>query len=301
MASVCASTLSLMDAGVPIKAPVAGIAMGMIAEGDTFVTLTDILGAEDALGDMDFKVAGTSEFVTAIQLDMKVTGLPGEVLAAALDQAKEARLQILEVLRDAIPEPRTEVNPKAPRILTIKIPVDKIGEVIGPKGKKINEIVALTGADIDIQDDGTVFVGAREAGGADEAARIIDEIANPRPIGVGEHFTGTVVNTTTFGAFVNLVPGRDGLIHISKLGKGKRIANVEEAVKVGDTIEVEVQDIDDRGKISLKPVGEEWAIPEGMEQEAQDRPPRRDRDRDRRPRDRDRRPRDREREPRDPA
>ena len=301
MASVCASTLSLMDAGVPIKAPVAGIAMGMIAEGDTFVTLTDILGAEDALGDMDFKVAGTSEFVTAIQLDMKVTGLPGEVLAGALDQAKEARLQILEVLRDAIPEPRTEVNPKAPRILTIKIPVDKIGEVIGPKGKKINEIVALTGADIDIQDDGTVFVGAREAGGADEAARIIDEIANPRPISVGEHFTGTVVNTTTFGAFVNLVPGRDGLIHISKLGKGKRLANVEDAVKVGDTIEVEVQDIDDRGKISLKPVGEEWAIPEGMEQEAQDRPPRRDRDRDRRPRDRDRRPRDRAREPRDPA
>ena len=301
MASVCASTLSLMDAGVPIKAPVAGIAMGMIAEGDTFVTLTDILGAEDALGDMDFKVAGTSEFVTAIQLDMKVTGLPGEVLAGALDQAKEARLQILEVLRDAIPEPRTEVNPKAPRILTIRIPVDKIGEVIGPKGKKINEIVALTGADIDIQDDGTVFVGAREAGGADEAARIIDEIANPRPITVGEHFTGTVVNTTTFGAFVNLVPGRDGLIHISKLGKGKRIANVEDAVKVGDTIEVEVQDIDDRGKISLRPVGEEWAIPEGMEQEVQDRPPRRDRDRDRRPRDRDRRPRDREREPRDPA
>ncbi|HEX5627103.1 MAG TPA: polyribonucleotide nucleotidyltransferase [Actinomycetota bacterium] len=301
MASVCASTLSLMDAGVPIKAPVAGIAMGMIAEGDTFVTLTDILGAEDALGDMDFKVAGTSEFVTAIQLDMKVTGLPGEVLAGALDQAKEARLQILEVLRDTIPEPRTEVNPKAPRILTIRIPVDKIGEVIGPKGKKINEIVALTGADIDIQDDGTVFVGAREAGGADEAARIIDEIANPRPITVGEHFTGTVVNTTTFGAFVNLVPGRDGLIHISKLGKGKRIANVEDAVKVGDTIEVEVQDIDDRGKISLKPVGEEWAIPEGMEQEVQDRPPRRDRERDRRPRDRDRRPRDREREPRDPA
>jgi polyribonucleotide nucleotidyltransferase len=299
MASVCASTLSLMDAGVPIKAPVAGIAMGMIAEGDTFVTLTDILGAEDALGDMDFKVAGTSEFVTAIQLDMKVTGLPGEVLAGALDQAKEARVQILEVLRDAIPEPRSEVNPKAPRILTIKIPVDKIGEVIGPKGKKINEIVALTGADIDIQDDGTVFVGAREAGGADEAARIIDEIANPRPITVGEHFAGTVVNTTTFGAFVNLVPGRDGLIHISKLGKGKRLANVEDAVKVGDTIEVEVQDIDDRGKISLKPVGEEWAIPEGMEQEAQDRPPRRDRDRDRRPRDRDRRPR--EREPRDPA
>ncbi|HET7236201.1 MAG TPA: polyribonucleotide nucleotidyltransferase [Actinomycetota bacterium] len=300
MASVCASTLSLMDAGVPIKAPVAGIAMGMIAEGDTFVTLTDILGAEDALGDMDFKVAGTSEFVTAIQLDMKVTGLPGDVLVGALEQAKEARLKILEVMLAAIPEPRTEVNPKAPRILTLKIPVDKIGEVIGPKGKKINEIVAMTGADIDIQDDGTVFVGAREAAGADEAVRIIDEIANPRPITVGERFTGSVVNTTTFGAFVNLVPGRDGLIHISKLGRGKRLSSVEEAVKVGDTIEVEVQDIDDRGKISLKPVGEEWAIPEGMEPEAaQDRPPRRDRDR--RPRDRDRRPRDRDQAPRDQA
>ena len=303
MASVCASTLSLMDAGVPIKSPVAGIAMGMIAEGETFVTLTDILGDEDALGDMDFKVAGTKDFVTAIQLDMKVTGLPGEVLVGALQQAKEARLQILDVMLAAIPAPRTEVNPKAPRIITLKIPVDKIGEVIGPKGKKINEIVALTGADIDIQDDGTVFIGAREAGGADEAARIIDEIANPRPITVGERFTGTVVNTTTFGAFVNLVPGRDGLIHISKLGRGKRIASVEEAVKVGDTIEVEVQDIDDRGKISLRPVGEEWAMPEGMEPEASEsRPPRRDRDRDgdrRGPRDRDRRSRD--REPRDPA
>ncbi|MGH2635581.1 MAG: polyribonucleotide nucleotidyltransferase [Actinomycetota bacterium] len=296
MASVCASTLSLMDAGVPIKAPVAGIAMGMIAEGGTFVTLTDILGAEDALGDMDFKVAGTKDFVTAIQLDMKVTGLPGNVLAGALQQAKEARLKILDVMQEAIPVPRTEVNPKAPRILTLQIPVDKIGEVIGPKGKKINEIVAMTGADIDIQDDGTVFIGAREGAGADEAARIIDEIANPRPITVGEHFTGSVVNTTTFGAFVNLVPGRDGLIHISKLGRGKRLASVEEAVKVGDTIEVEVQDIDDRGKISLKPVGEEWAIPEGMEPEVSEDRPRRDRgDRgDRRgPRDRDRRPRER--------
>jgi polyribonucleotide nucleotidyltransferase len=302
MASVCASTLSLMDAGVPIKAPVAGIAMGMIAEQGTFVTLTDILGAEDALGDMDFKVAGTKDFVTAIQLDMKVTGLPGDVLAGALQQAKEARLKILDVMQEAIPVPRTEVNPKAPRILTLRIPVDKIGEVIGPKGKKINEIVAMTGADIDIQDDGTVFIGAREGAGADEAARIIDEIANPRPIVVGEHFTGTVVNTTTFGAFVNLVPGRDGLIHISKLGRGKRLASVEEAVKVGDTIEVEVQDIDDRGKISLKPVGEEWAIPEGMEPEVSEDRPRRDRGDhgDRRgPRDRPRRPRD--RGPREPG
>ncbi len=294
MASVCASTLSLMDAGVPIKSPVAGIAMGMIAEGGTFVTLTDILGAEDALGDMDFKVAGTREFVTAIQLDMKVTGLPGEVLAQALRQAREARLKILDVMLGTIPAPRSEVNPKAPRILTIQIPVDKIGEVIGPKGKRINEIIAMTGADIDIQDDGTVFIGSREGAGADEAARMIDEIANPRPLMVGERFAGRVVKITTFGAFVNLVPGRDGLVHISKLGRGKRLSSVEESgLKEGDTLEVEVQDIDAMGKISLKPTGEEWAIPEGMEVEEQprERRPRngehRER-RDRRPRDRDR-------------
>jgi polyribonucleotide nucleotidyltransferase len=292
MASVCASTLSLMDAGVPIKAPVAGIAMGMIAEGGRFVTLTDILGAEDALGDMDFKVAGTAEFVTAIQLDMKVTGLPGEVLAQALQQAHDARMKILDVMAGAISAPRSEVNAKAPRILTIQIPVDKIGEVIGPKGKRINEIIAMTGADIDIQDDGRVFIGSREGSGADEAARMIEEIANPRPVMVGERYTGKVVKITTFGAFVNLVPGRDGLVHISKLGRGKRLDSVEESgLKEGDTLEVEVQDIDAMGKISLKPVGEEWAIPEGMEVE--ERPPRRpreggDRGRERRPRGRDR-------------
>ena len=298
MASVCASTLSLMDAGVPIKSPVAGIAMGMIAEEGTFITLTDILGAEDALGDMDFKVAGTREFVTAIQLDMKVTGLPGDVLAAALDQAKEARLKILDVMLAAIPAPRSEVNPKAPRILTLAIPVDKIGEVIGPKGKRINEIIAVTGADIDIQDDGTVFIGSREGVGADEAARMIDEIANPRPLSVGETFTGKVVKIATFGAFVNLVPGRDGLVHISKLGKGKRLSSVEESgLKEGDSIEVEIQDIDAMGKISLKPIGEEWAIPEGMEVEERPRRPR-EGDRDRRER-RPRRNRDRERDRRD--
>ncbi len=295
MASVCASTLSLMDAGVPIKSPVAGIAMGMIAEDDRFVTLTDILGAEDALGDMDFKVAGTRDWVTAIQLDMKVTGLPAEALAQALKQAREARLFILETMHRTIAEPRGVVNPKAPRILTIQIPVDKIGEVIGPKGKRINEIIAVTGADIDIQDDGTVFIGSREGEGADQAAKMIDEIANPRPLSVGERFTGKVVKTTTFGAFVNLVPGRDGLVHISKLGKGKRLSSVEEAVREGDTIEVEIQDIDAMGKISLKPVGEEWAIPEGMEVEEQ---PRRPRDGDRGGRGRDRRPRDRERQDR---
>ena len=263
MASVCGSTLSLMDAGVPIKAPVAGIAMGMIADAGRFVTLTDILGAEDALGDMDFKVAGTSEFVTAIQLDMKVSGMPAEVLAGALEQAKEARLQILDVMLAAIPAPRDTVSAKAPRIITIQIPVDKIGEVIGPKGKKINEIIAMTGADINIEDDGTVFIGSLEGEGADEAARMIDEIANPRPVLVGETYDGTVVKTTTFGAFVNLVPGRDGLVHISKLGRGKRLASVEEAVKEGDHLTVLVEDVDPQGKISLKPVGAEWEVPEG--------------------------------------
>jgi polyribonucleotide nucleotidyltransferase len=265
MASVCGSSLSLMDAGVPIKAPVAGIAMGMIADEGQFVTLTDILGAEDALGDMDFKVAGTREFVTAIQLDMKVTGLPGEVLAKALQQARDARFQILDVMEAALPTPRDQVNPMAPRILSIQIPVDKIGEVIGPKGKRINEIIAMTGADIDIQDDGTVFIGSSGGEGADEAARMIDEIANPRPVLAGETYEGRVVKTTTFGAFVNLVPGRDGLVHISKLGKGKRLSNVEDAVKEGDTLTVLVEDIDAQGKISLKPVGEEWAVPEGAE------------------------------------
>jgi len=266
MASVCGSTLSMMDAGVPLKAPVAGIAMGMIADEGKFVTLTDILGAEDALGDMDFKVAGTREFVTAIQLDMKVTGLPGEVLGGALKQAREARFAILDMMESVLPSARDEVNSKAPRIISIQIPVDKIGEVIGPKGKRINEIIALTGADIDIQDDGTVFIGSTTGGeGADQAAHMIDEIANPRPVLVGETYEGTVVKTTTFGAFVNLVPGRDGLVHISKLGRGKRLQSVEEAVKEGDKLTVLVEDIDAQGKISLKPIGPEWEVPEGTD------------------------------------
>jgi len=269
-----------------------GLVMG---EEGQYAVLTDIQGMEDALGDMDFKVAGTSEWITAIQLDMKVTGLPAEALSQALKQAREARMFILDTMLRTIPAPRDEINPKAPRILTIQIPVDKIGEVIGPKGKRINEIIALTGADIDIQDDGRVFIGSREGAGADEAAKMIDEIANPRPLSVGERFTGKVVKTMTFGAFVNLVPGRDGLVHISKLGRGKRLSSVEESgLKEGDTLEVEIQDIDQMGKISLKPTGEEWAIPEGMEIPE---PPRRERpsgersgrDRDRRPRDRDRR------------
>jgi polyribonucleotide nucleotidyltransferase len=294
MASVCASTLSLMDAGVPIKAPVAGVAMGLIAEGGDYVTLTDILGAEDALGDMDFKVAGTRDLVTAIQLDMKITGMPSEVLAGALKQAREARLFILETMLRTIPEPREAVSAKAPRVTTLQIPVDKIGEVIGPKGKRINEIIALTGADIDIEDDGRIFIGAKQAEGAEEAVRMIEEIVNPRMPAVGDRFMGTVVKTTTFGAFVNLTPGRDGLVHISKLGKGRRLSRVEDAVNVGDKLEVEVQEIDPQGRVSLKPVGEEWEVPEGTvpEGEGGERRERREGDRDRRPR---RGPRDRDR------
>jgi polyribonucleotide nucleotidyltransferase len=263
MASVCASTLSMMDAGVPVKAPVAGIAMGLIAEMGSYVTLTDILGAEDALGDMDFKVAGTRDFVTAIQLDMKVTGLPQEVLAGALKQAKEARLFILDMMARTIAEPRSDLSSKAPRVIMIQIPVDKIGEVIGPKGKRINEIIALTGADINIEDDGRVFIGSRDGDSAQQAVEMIEAIANPRPIQIGERYDGTVVKTTTFGAFVNLVPGRDGLVHISKLGRGRRLSSVEEAVNQGDHLTVEVQDVDPQGKISLKPVGPGWDPPEG--------------------------------------
>jgi polyribonucleotide nucleotidyltransferase len=264
MASVCASTLSLMDAGVPVKSPVAGIAMGLIAEGGQFVTLTDILGAEDALGDMDFKVAGTSDFVTAIQLDTKVSGLPAEVLTSALKQAREARLYILDVMARTMPRPREVLSSKAPRVIMIQIPVDKIGEVIGPKGKRINEIIALTGADIDIEDDGRVFIGSRDGESAERAQQMIDAIVNPHIPDVGERIDGTVVSTTTFGAFVNIGPGRDGLIHISRLGRGKRIANVEDAVRVGDKLTVEVVEVDAaKGRIGLKPVGEGWDPPEG--------------------------------------
>jgi polyribonucleotide nucleotidyltransferase len=292
MASVCASTLSLMDAGVPIKAPVAGIAMGLIADRGQFVTLTDILGAEDALGDMDFKVAGTTDFVTAIQLDMKVTGLPQEVLAGALKQAKDARLFILDTIAKTLPGPRAALSAKAPRVVMIQIPVDKIGEVIGPKGKRINEISAMTGADINIEDDGRVFVGSREGAGAEEAIDMIEQIVNPRLPEVGERFDGTVVKTTEFGAFVSITPVRDGLVHISKLGRGKRLSSVEEAVKTGDKLTVEVESIDlERGRIALKPVGEGWDPPEGgwPRVEGDDGGERRPRgDRDRRPRDRDR-------------
>ncbi|WP_166904252.1 polyribonucleotide nucleotidyltransferase [Mycobacterium sp. DL440] len=262
MGSVCASTLSLLNAGVPLKAPVAGIAMGLVSDqvdGETrYVTLTDILGAEDAFGDMDFKCAGTKDFVTALQLDTKLDGIPSKVLAGALSQAKDARLTILDVMAEAIDAP-DEMSPYAPRITTIKVPVDKIGEVIGPKGKMINSITEETGASISIEDDGTVFVGASNGEAAQAAIDKINAIANPQLPKIGERFLGTVVKTTDFGAFVSLLPGRDGLVHISKLGRGKRINKVEDVVKVGDKLRVEIADIDNRGKISLVLVVEESA------------------------------------------
>ena len=260
MGSVCASTLSLLNAGVPLKAPVAGIAMGLVTDevdGETrYVALTDILGAEDAFGDMDFKVAGTGMFVTALQLDTKLDGIPSEVLAGALTQAREARLTILDVMAEAIDEP-DELSPFAPRIIAIKVPVDKIGEVIGPKGKMINSITEETGASVSIEDDGTVYIGAVDGESAQAAIDKINAIANPQLPKVGERFLGTVVKTAPFGAFLSLLPGRDGLVHISKLGQGKRVGKVEDVVNVGDKMQVEIADIDNRGKISLVPVGDE--------------------------------------------
>jgi polyribonucleotide nucleotidyltransferase len=261
MGSVCASTLSLMAAGVPLKAPVAGIAMGLINEGDDFVTLTDILGAEDAFGDMDFKVAGTRDFVTALQLDTKLTGIPASVLASALQQAHEARQTILDVMAEAIAEPG-EMSPFAPRIITEKIPVDKIGEIIGPKGKIINQIQADTGADLTVEDDGTIYIAAVDGEKAEAALRAVRSIVSPQLPEVGERYLGTVVKTTTFGAFVSLTPGKDGLLHISqirKLAGGKRVENVEDVLQVGAKVQVEIAEIDPRGKLSLVPVLEDAA------------------------------------------
>ncbi|MET1062442.1 MAG: polyribonucleotide nucleotidyltransferase [Aeromicrobium sp.] len=263
MGSVCASTLGLLNAGVPLRAPVAGIAMGLISgvvDGEQkFVTLTDILGAEDAFGDMDFKVAGTREFVTALQLDTKLDGIPADVLAGALQQAYGARVAILDVMAEAIDEP-DEMSPYAPRIITIKIPVDKIGEVIGPKGKIINQIQDDTGANISLEDDGTVYVGAENGEAAEAARDAINAIANPTMPEVGERYLGTVVKVVDFGAFVSLSPGRDGLLHISKLRElngGQRVNNVEDVVKVGQKIQVEIAELGDRGKLSLVPVLED--------------------------------------------
>ena len=257
MGSVCASTLALMNAGVPLRAPVAGIAMGLISDtvdGETrYAALTDILGAEDAFGDMDFKVAGTSEFITAIQLDTKLDGIPASVLASALSQAKEARLAILGVMHEAIDAP-DEMSPHAPRVLAVTVPVDKIGAVIGPKGQMINQIQDDTGADITIEDDGTVYIGATDGPSAEAARSAVNAIANPMVPEVGERYLGTVVRVVDFGAFVSLTPGKDGLLHVTQLRKlngGKRVENVEDVAKVGQKIEVEIREIDNRGKISL--------------------------------------------------
>jgi len=265
MGSVCASTLALLNAGVPLKAPVAGIAMGLMSEeidGETrYVALTDILGAEDALGDMDFKVAGTRDFVTALQLDTKLNGIPAVELQKALLQAREARHTLLEVMGEAIDVP-DEMSPYAPRIVTLRIPVEKIGEVIGPKGKVINQIQDDTGANITIEDDGTIYVGAETGEASEAAVSAINAIANPHMPEKGERFIGTVVKITTFGAFVSLLPGKDGLLHISKLralAGGKRVEDVEDVVSVGQKLQVEISEIDDRGKLSLIPVLEEEA------------------------------------------
>ena len=306
MGSVCASTLSLLQAGVPLRAPVAGIAMGlMTGEVDgqfKAVTLTDILGAEDGFGDMDFKVAGTRDFITALQLDTKLDGIDSQVLRGALAQARDARLAILDLINQAIDGP-DEMSPNAPRIITVKVPVDKIGEVIGPKGKMINQIQDETGADVTIEDDGTVYIASSDGASAEAARTMVNQIANPQMPEVGERFVGTVVKTTSFGAFVSLTPGKDGLLHISQVRRlvgGKRIDSVDDVLQVGQQVEVEIAEIGDRGKLSLHAVidGEagELEAPEG--ESAEPRRERRDRSerRERRPRTRTRRRRDDERE-----
>jgi polyribonucleotide nucleotidyltransferase len=305
MGSVCASTMALLNAGVPLKKMVSGIAMGLINEGGQYVTLTDILGAEDAFGDMDFKVAGTEDVITALQLDTKLDGIPASVLAAALKQAHGARMTILDVMRSAVTEPG-QMSPFAPRIITLKVPVDKIGEVIGPKGKMINSIQDDTGAEITIEDDGTIYVGATDGPSAEAARSAINSIANPHVPEVGERFLGTVVKTTTFGAFVSLLPGKDGLLHITQIRKlhgGKRIENVDDVIHIGEKIQVEIREVDDRGKLSLVPVeviereaaGEDLSGGGESSEGGGDRPPRDRGDRDggsRRTRHRSRAPRD---------
>ena len=306
MGSVCASTLSLLQAGVPLRAPVAGIAMGlMTGEVDgqfKAVTLTDILGAEDGFGDMDFKVAGTRDFITALQLDTKLDGIDSQVLRAALAQARDARLAILDLINQAIDGP-DEMSPNAPRIITVKVPVDKIGEVIGPKGKMINQIQDETGADVTIEDDGTVYIASSDGASAEAARTMVNQIANPQMPEVGERFVGTVVKTTSFGAFVSLTPGKDGLLHISQVRRlvgGKRIDSVDDVLQVGQQVEVEIAEIGDRGKLSLHAVidGEAGELEAAEGEHTEQRRERRDRSerRERRPRTRTRRRRDDERE-----
>jgi polyribonucleotide nucleotidyltransferase len=266
MASVCGSTLSMLDGGVPLRAPVAGIAMGLVYAEGKYTTLTDILGTEDAFGDMDFKVAGTRDFVTALQLDTKIDGLPADVLAQALLQARDARMKILDVMEGAIAGPRDDVKASAPKIISFEIPMDKIGEVIGPKGKVINTITQETGADVSVSDDGvvgTVSIGSKDGAAVEEARRRIELILDPPTAELGAEYTGKVVNVTKFGAFVNILPGRDGLLHISKLGRGKRIDKVEDVLNLGDEVTVRVDDIDNSGKLSLSLAGDDAPESEG--------------------------------------
>jgi polyribonucleotide nucleotidyltransferase len=257
MGSVCGSTLALMDAGVPIAAPVSGIAMGLIKEGDRVAILSDIQGLEDFLGDMDFKVAGTPKGITAMQMDNKAKGLSVDILRAALMQAKEGRAYILGKMTDAISEPRGDLSEFAPRVLTIKIPTDKIRDIIGPGGKMIRSIIEATGADIDVNDDGTVYIASRDQGGEEAVRRIQMIIKEPE---IGERYHGRVVSVQPFGAFVELFPGKDGLLHISRVAKG-RVEKVEDVLNIGDEVEVEILDIDDKGKVSLDRIDKPDAPP----------------------------------------
>ncbi len=255
MASVCGSTLALMDGGVPIKAPVAGVAMGLVKEGEDYVILTDIQGLEDHLGDMDFKVAGTRDGITALQMDMKITGVSADLLRGALAQARKGRLEILDIMRGTIAAPRTEVSDYAPRVEVLSIPTEKIGLLIGPGGKTINALQEQFGVNISVEDDGTVYVAGVDGLSAKDAAAAITGMT--KEVEAGEIYTGKVVKTTNFGAFVELVPGRDGLVHISRLTPGRqRIERVEDVVTEGDRIKVRVLEIDKQKRISLEKVEE---------------------------------------------
>ncbi len=278
-ASVCASSLSLMAAGVPIREHVAGIAMGLISKDDSYVTLTDILGAEDALGDMDFKVAGTRNVITALQLDMKIEGLPADVLRKALNQAMDARHHILDIMEDTIAEAAESLSGNAPRLETIELPKDKIGEVIGPKGKNIKKIEEETGCSVEIDDDGILTLGSTEEEAIAAGKEMVMLIIDPPEAEVGAQYDGEVVSVATYGAFINILPGRDGLLHVSKFHSSKRVNNTEAVVSVGDKIKVNVDSIEN-GKVSLSPV-EDLEIPEeaegGESNNSRDRKPSRSR------------------------
>jgi len=270
MASVCGSTLALMDTGVPIKSPVAGVAMGLVKEGDRFAVLTDIMGAEDHYGDMDFKVAGTERGITALQMDIKIKGLTSTIMTQALEQARQARLFILGKMKEVIPAPRPALKPHTPRITVVHIPVDKIGAVIGPGGKTIRSIQEETGAKIDIGEDGSVFIATSDADAARKAVERVEAITET-PV-IGRIYTGRVVRTTEFGAFVEILPGTDGMVHISQLDS-ERVERVEDVVRVGDEITVMITDIDAQGKIRLsrQAVLEGWTAEEAKARDSRQR------------------------------